>query len=434
MKKLNSPIHPELLGVLEMRTACDSGKLDASDMVGACLARIAARDPEIRAWRHVEKRDARGRAAALDRVSQMRPLHGIPVGIKDLIDTASMPTEYGSPIYRDHRPKIDALCVQRLIAAGAIPIGKTETTEFAYFTPGPTHNPARHGYTPGGSSSGSAAAVADFHVPLALGTQTAGSVIRPAAFCGVVGYKGTYGWIDMAGIKPLAPSLDTLGVFCRAVADLDLVRRALVSARPIQGLGDVGRPSPRIAVCYTPYWSSADGATRRLFELLLARLEGAGVSVRDFELEDYWADINDAQLSIMSREATASLARERAEHSGELSSELRDMLASGDRVGIREETAAKALATKCRHRLAQVWRDIDVILAPAAPGTAPRGIERTGDPVFNRMWTLLGNPAIALPAGKSDEGLPLAIQLIGPHNEDGALIGHAAWFEEFLKR
>ena len=426
--------HPELLGALEMRNACDSGKLDSSTLVAACLARIAAREPEVRAWRHVEKRDARGRAAALDKVARTQPLHGIPVGVKDLIDTASMPTGYGSPIYRNHRPKNDALCVRRLIAAGAIPMGKTVTTEFAYFTPGPTHNPIRHGYTPGGSSSGSAAAVADFHVPLALGTQTAGSVIRPAAFCGVVGYKGTYGWIDMAGIKPLSPSLDTLGVFCREVADLDLVRRALVAARPIAGLGDAGRSAPRVAVCYTPFWESADGSTRRLFELLVARLEGAGVSVRDFEGEDYWADLNDAQLAIMSREASVSLARERAEHPGELSEALRDMLETGDQVGIREETAAKALATKCRHRLAQLWRDVDVILAPAAPGPAPRGIERTGDPVFNRMWTLLGNPAIALPVGKSDDGLPLAIQLIGPHNEDGELIGHAAWFEAFLKR
>lgn len=434
MTKPHLTARPEQLDATGLRNACDSGKLDAATIVDSCLARIAAREPEVRAWRHLEKRDARGRASALDRVARIRPLHGIPVGLKDMIDTASMPTGYGSPIYRNHQPKNDALVVRRLIAAGAIPLGKTVTTEFAYFTPGPTHNPLRHGHTPGGSSSGSAAAVADFHVPMAFGTQTAGSVIRPAAYCGVVGYKGTYGWIDMAGIKPLSPSLDTLGVFCRSVADLDLARRALVAARPVAGLGDPDRRPPRIAMCYTPYWSAADPATREMFGKLVAKLEAAGVEIAEFEGDEHWAGLNDAQLSIMTREATKALAAERAEHNGDLSERMRQMLDEGDKVGIREETAAKALATKCRHRLAQVWRDVDVIVAPAAPGPAPRGIEATGDPVFNRMWTLLGNPCIALPAGKSADGLPLAIQLIGPHNEDGNLVGHAAWFERLLAR
>ncbi len=422
---------PERLTASAMRAAIGSGKLDSETLVRACLSRIDARDKDVRAWVNVERRESLLRASSLDRLARSQPLHGIPVGIKDLIDTAGIPTTYGSAIYRDNRPKSDAACVKKLVAAGAIVLGKTVTTEFAYFTPGPTHNPHLRGFTPGGSSSGSAAAVADFQVPIALGTQTAGSVIRPAAFCGVVGYKGTYGWMDMGGVKPLSPALDTLGVFCRAVADLDLVRRAFTGA-PVPGIGDVGRKPPRIAICRTPYWTEADSDTRAMFERVVGKLIGAGATIAAFDPDETWDGINDAQLAIMMREAVRALARERAEHPKLLSERLIQLLEDGDRVGIREETAAKALATKCRNRLAQVWRDSDIILAPAAPGAAPKGLERTGDPVFNRMWTLLGNPCIALPAGKTDIGLPLAIQLVGAHNEDNALIAYAAWIEARL--
>ncbi len=431
MTKPHLTPNPERLTATAMRAAIGAGKLDAETLLRACLSRIQERDKDVRAWVHVDRNDSSARAVSLDRLARNQPLHGIPVGIKDLIDTSTLPTGYGSLIYRDNRPKVDAACVKKLIAAGAIILGKTVTTEFAYFTPGPTHNPHLRGYTPGGSSSGSAAAVADFQVPIALGTQTAGSVIRPAAFCGVVGYKGTYGWTDMAGVKPLSPALDTLGVFCRAVADLDPVRRALTGA-PVLGLGDANRPPPRIAICRTPYWHEADAETHAMFERVVGRLIGAGAKVSAFDPDESWDGLNDAQLSIMMREAAAALARERTEHPKLLSERLREMLDDGDKVGIREETAAKALATKCRNRLAQVWRESDLVMAPAAPGAAPRGLERTGDPVFNRMWTLLGNPCIALPAGKAGNGLPLAIQLVGPHNEDNALIAHAAWIEAQL--
>ncbi len=431
MTKPHLTPNPERLSATAQRAAIGAGKLDSETLVRECLSRIDEREKDVRAWVHVERRESRGRAAALDRIPRTQPLHGIPVGIKDLIDTAGMPTSYGSPIYKGHQPKSDAACVKKLVAGGAVPLGKTVTTEFAYFSPGPTHNPHLRGYTPGGSSSGSAAAVADFQVPIALGTQTAGSVIRPAAFCGVVGYKGTYGWTDMTGIKPLSPALDTLGVFCRAVSDLELVRRALVGIPP-NGQGTGERKPPRIAVCRTPYWAEADAETNALFERVVGKLIKSGASFGSFDPDEAWNGLNDAQLSIMMREATKALAKERTEHPGLLSARLAELLEDGDKVGIQEETAAKALATRCRNRLAQVWRDFDLILAPAAPGAAPKGIERTGDPVFNRMWTLLGNPCIALPAGKSDNGLPLAIQLVGPHNEDNALIAHAMWIEAQL--
>lgn len=407
-----------------------SGRLDSLGLVRACLERISERDREIRAWTHVDRQESMRRAEALDRLARTQPLHGIPIAIKDIIDTAGMPTAYGSPIYAGNRPKADAACVRRLVAAGAVILGKTVTTEFAYFSPGPTHNPHLRGHTPGGSSSGSAAAVADCHVPIALGTQTAGSVIRPAAYCGVVGYKGTFGWTEMAGVKPLSPALDTLGVFCRVVADLALVRQAF-SGKPVAAATQAPARPPRIAVCRTPFWAEADAEMHDRFEDVVARLRGQAELV-DFDPDETWNTINEAQLAIMMREAVAALARERAEHADKLSTRLREMLEDGERVGIREETAARALATRCRNRLAQVWRDSDFILAPAAPGAAPRGLERTGDPVFNRMWTLLGNPCIALPVGRNDRGLPLAVQLVGPHNEDDTLVAHAAWLEAKL--
>jgi len=431
MTKPHLTPRPERLSATAMRAAMAAGKLDSETVVRACLERIADRERDVRAWTHVDRREALGRAGAFDRLARNQPLHGIPIGIKDLIDTASMPTTYGSPIYAGHRPKADAACVRKLVAAGAVPLGKTVTTEFAYFTPGPTHNPHQRGHTPGGSSSGSAAAVADYQVPVAFGTQTAGSVIRPAAFCGVVGYKGTHGWADMTGIKPLSPFLDTLGVFCREVADLDLVRRAF-TGNPVIGLGDPNRRPPRVALCRTPWWAEADADTHALFERVADRLLAAGTQIGFFETGEEWEGLNEAQLAIMAREASRALAKERTESSGQLSERLRQLLEDGDGVGIREETAAKALATKCRNRLAQAWRDFDVILTPAAPGAAPRGIERTGDPVFNRAWTLLGAPCISLPAGKADNGLPLAVQLVGPHNEDNALIAHASWIEAAL--
>ncbi|MBI1243701.1 MAG: amidase [Alphaproteobacteria bacterium] len=422
--------NPERLSASEAKTAIVSGRLDSLGLVRACLERIGDREKEIHAWTHVERQESLRRAEALDRLGRSQPLHGIPVAVKDVIDTAGMPTAYGSPIYAGNRPKADAACVRKLTAAGAIILGKTVTTEFAYFAPGPTHNPHMRGYTPGGSSSGSAAAVADFHVPIALGTQTAGSVIRPAAYCGVVGYKGTYGWADMAGVKPLSPALDTLGVLCRSVADLALVRQAFVGKPQAKPGGLSDRPL-RVAVCRTPYWTEADADMHGLFEDVVEKMRGHAEIV-DFDPDETWDALNDAQLTIMMREAAAALARERADHEKLLSSRLREMLADGEKIGIRDETAARALATRCRNRLAQVWRDSDLILAPAAPGAAPRGLERTGDPVFNRMWTLLGNPCIALPAGRNDRGLPLAIQLVGPHNEDDSLVAHAARLETLL--
>jgi Asp-tRNA(Asn)/Glu-tRNA(Gln) amidotransferase A subunit family amidase len=424
---------PHLLSATAARAAMDAGKLDSETLVRACLARIDARQGVVHAWEAVERLDSINRAQALDKLSRQSPLHGIPIGVKDLIDTAALPTTYGSPIYRGHRPKKDAACLKNLVAAGGIVLGKTVSTEFAYFSPGPTVNPLMPGHTPGGSSSGSAAAVADGQVTLAIGTQTAGSVIRPAAYCGVVGYKGSSGWTSMEGIKPFSPTLDTLGFFARAVADLDLIRRAF-GAKPIPGFAEAAAgPAPKIAFCRTPHWREADEDTKRLFERVVVKLSKAGARISQYDMPAEFDGLNDAQIAIMAKEATRALALEREKHADALSAKLKELLIRGDGVGVREETAAKALATKCRNLLAQAFRDFDLLLTPAATGAAPKGLDATGDPVFNRSWTLLGVPCLALPAGKAENGLPLAVQLIGRTNEDAETIRAAAWVEAALK-
>lgn len=433
MTKPHLTSDPHLLSATGVRAALNAGKLDSETLVRACLARIDARQGTVKAWEAVERLDAVNRAQALDKLSRQSPLHGIPIGVKDIVETKNLPTTYGSPIYRGHRAGKDAECVKALVAGGGIVLGKTVSTEFAYFSPGPTENPRAPGHTPGGSSSGSAAAVADGQVTIAIGTQTAGSVIRPAAFCGVAGYKGTSGWASMEGIKPFAPTLDTLGFFAREVADFDLIRRAF-GHKPIPGMAEAAtRPGPKIAFCRTPWWSKTCEDTRRMFERVVVKLGKQGAHLAEWEPPPEFEGLNDAQVAIMAKEATRTLAPEREKHAERLSPQLRELLDKGDRTGVREETAAKALATKSRNQVAQAFRDFDLILAPAAASGAPKGLDATGDPVFCRSWTLLGNPCLALPAGATAAGLPLAIQLIGPSGADIDTLLAAAWVEAAIK-
>lgn len=423
---------PHLLSATAARAAMDAGKLDAETLIRACLARIDARQNVVNAWAALGRLEATNRAQALDRLSRQTPLHGIPLGVKDLVDTAALTTTYGSPIYRGHKPKKDAVCVKTLVAGGAVVLGKTVSTEFAYFSPGPTSNPHAPAHTPGGSSSGSAAAVADGQATIAIGTQTAGSVIRPAVYCGVAGYKGSNGWAPLDGVKPLSPTLDTLGFFARAVADFDLIRRAF-GAKPIPGLAEAATaPPPRIAFCRTSHWALADEDTKRMFERVVVKLSKAGARIGQYDAPPEFDGLNDAQIAIMAKEATRALAGERERHADQLSDKLKDLLDRGDKVGVREETAAKALTTKCRNLLAQAFRDFDLILTPAATGAAPAGLDATGDPVFCRAWTLLGNPCLALPAGTAANGLPLGVQLVGRMGEDAETIRAAAWVEAAL--
>ena len=405
----------------------ERGELTSEALVSECLERIAARDETVRAWAFVDRAQALAQARALDRGPRRGLLHGIPVGIKDVIDTAELPTEYNSPIYRGHRPKADAACVMELKRAGAVILGKTATTEFANNHPAPTRNPHNPAHTPGGSSSGSAAAVADFMVPLALGTQTGGSVIRPAAYCGVAAIKPSFGSINRAGLKFVAESLDTIGVFARTVEDLALSLEALCGrARASVGM------NPRIGLCRTPRWSAADPASQANLEATASRLGKAGAQLRPYDMRPESEALFDRHRQIMGFESARALAWEYQNHPNDISASLKPRLEEGWKVTRAQYDEMRALAERCRRALAQDLREFDFLLTPSAPGEAPASLATTGDPVFNRAWTLLGNPCVTLPFGRGPKGLPLGVQLVGAFDGDSDLLGWARWVEKAL--
>jgi Asp-tRNA(Asn)/Glu-tRNA(Gln) amidotransferase A subunit family amidase len=414
---------PHELSVAAAAAEIAAGRLTAEALVESCLARIAEREPTVGAWEFLDRVQARTQARALDRGPRRGPLHGIPIGIKDIVDTQDMPTGCGSPIYRDRRSAWDAACVALLRAAGAVILGKTVTTEFAYFQPGKTANPHNPRHTPGGSSSGSAAAVADRMVPAALGTQTAGSIIRPAAFCGVVGYKPTFGSFSLAGVKPFSPSLDTLGVFARAVEDLPLLRRALLGAEE-----QSPKPAPpRIALCRTAHWSVAEPATQHALERAATQLAAAGATVTETEGAADFGALTEAQKTIMAFEAARSYASELFLHSAEVSAKLHELAEAGFACPIVDYHRALSLAEDARRRLDDQFRNVDVLIAPSAVGEAPEGLGATGDPIFNRAWTLLHVPTLTLPLFTGPGGLPVGIQLVGRRGDDARVLAAAAW-------
>jgi Asp-tRNA(Asn)/Glu-tRNA(Gln) amidotransferase A subunit family amidase len=378
-------------------------QLTSVALIEDCLARIGHREPLVGAWEALDRNAVLAAARRADQTPSKGPLHGIPVGVKDIIDTADLPTTYGSPIYAGHRPKADALCVARLRAAGAIVMGKTVTTEFAYFTPGKTANPHNLEHTPGGSSSGSAAGVADYMVPLAFGTQTAGSVTRPASFCGVV---------------------------ARSVADAVLFRAVLLGDN--SALAPAAR-APRIGVCRTPQWSLAAPAVQGVIEEAAQRLARAGAAVREVEAPWQGDGLIEAQKTILTAEAVTSFAKEFRDHPDKLSRRLYDLIEDGRKISKATIDAAQALAAKCRPALDALFTDVDVLLTPSAPGEAPKGLAATGDPVFNRAWTFLGPPSVSLPYGKGPAGLPLAVQLVGKRGADRDLLSLSMWIEDKLK-
>jgi amidase len=351
----------------------------------------------------------------------------VPLAVKDIISTRTMPTTCGSPIYRDHVAGFDAACVTQLVKAGAIVLGKAVTTEFAGAHAGKTHNPHNLRHTPAGSSSGSAAAVADFMAPVGYGTQTAGSVIRPGAFNGVVAYKGTYGWADMTGVKTYATSLDTLGFFAREANDLALIRAAYghEAADPV-------REGPRIGLIRTPWWDLAEPYNQKNILEAIRTLRAAGAKVREWQAPADWAGLMEAQHRIMTKEATQSYAPERRRFPHLLSPVMQQGLADGDAVTARQYADAKKRKKTAVAQLDDAWEKFDLLLAPSAKGEAPAGLGSTGDAIFNRFWTLLGTPCIALPFNTGPFGLPLSVQLIGKHGNDDQLISWARWVESRL--
>jgi amidase len=411
----NAALHT--LSLARAARAIRDGELRSTDLVEACLARIEEREGAVRAWVHLDPERARREARERDASRPMGTLHGIPIGVKDIIDTRDFPTERGSALFSGRQPEADAACVTRMREAGAIILGKTVTTEFAFFAPGPTTNPHDSDHTPGGSSSGSAAAVADFHVPCALGTQTAGSIIRPASFCGVIGWKPTHGRFPMDGVLPLAPSLDTLGFFCRDVDDIPLVGGAMSAWRNSRTLNTL-----RVAWIPTPYWEQASGPMREALEAYVLGLESSGVSVTTVEASAF-EGLAEVQNTLLAQEAHGTLAPLVAADPTLVRPQTLALLEAGERIGSDFTSVLESALDRARSFIeSEVFTDADLILTPAAPGEAPRGLDATGDPLFNRIWTLLGLPCAALPIGVGPNGLPLAIQAVGPAGRDELLV------------
>lgn len=411
---------------LDATTAADAiaaGTLSIEAYLSAHLTRIAARDARVQAWACLDIEGSRAQAHALAERSVRGPLHGIAVGIKDVIDVAGMPCSYGSPAFADRVPPRDAACVARLRRAGALIVGKTVTAEFATYHPGPTRNPRDPARTPGGSSSGSAAAVADCQIPLALGTQTAGSVIRPASYCGVFGFKPSFGRYDLDGTLPTAPSLDTLGSFARSVADIALIDAVLADEpeRALPNAREVG-----IGICRSPAWDEASPDMRRTLESAGALLAQAGWRVRDVVLPAPFTELAEAQAVLHKHEAYLCLGALGRDHAEQISEAFAGFLAAGERVHAAEYQAALATQQACQAAFDAVLDANELLLTPGAPGVAPTGLTATGDPAFNRLWTALGVPCLGFPGGLDAAGMPLGLQWIGRRGSDRQLLAAAA--------
>ncbi|WP_321955065.1 amidase [Paraburkholderia bannensis] len=400
--------------------------------IDAAVARAEALEPSLRAFTYRPDSYVEPDACA--------PLAGLPVGVKDLIDTADMPTSYGSPIWRGHRPQADAPVVAHLRALGALVFGKTVTTEFAWRQPGPTVNPWREGHTPGGSSSGSAASVGAGIVVLALGTQTVGSVIRPAAYCGAVGYKPSYGTISREGVHALAASLDHIGFFARDV-EVAALAHALLVARRSEAIDSVEAwrawfapldAPPRLGVVRTPFDERLQDEQKANFEASLARLRAAGAVVTEIEFDADLAQIVDALQVILRVEAGHAVAAEARDHRDQLSAHMRSLIDEGAAISQARFDAAISLQAQLRARSAELLAGCDALVSVPATGIAPEGLDDTGDPTFCAPWSLLGVPAVTVPSGWSASGLPLGFQTIGAFGEDLATLRVAAWIEHVI--
>jgi Asp-tRNA(Asn)/Glu-tRNA(Gln) amidotransferase A subunit family amidase len=421
--------------------AIREGAMGAEELVAACLGRIREAEPEVQAWQHLDPEYALQQARARDEERRqgvaVGPLHGVPVGIKDIIDTADMPTEDGTVLHAGRTPARDAAVVASLRGAGAVIMGKTVTTECAYYHPGKTRNPHNRDHTPGGSSSGSAAAVAAGMVPLAIGSQTNGSVIRPAAFCGVYGFKPTHGLIPRHGILRLSRALDHVGMFARSLEDLALVAEQLVGfderdpdtrprARPAFVATAAEEPplEPAFAFVKTPLWDRVEPDAKDAFAELVGVL---GDRVTEIALPDSAGQTWEWHRTVMEVEMAASLDAEWERGRDRLSEKLRALLARGREVRALDYQRALARAPLVNDAFAPLFERFDAILTPAAPGAAPRGLDSTGDPSFCTLWTYCGMPAVTLPLMQAANGLPLGVQLVGARHCDARLLRTARW-------
>jgi Asp-tRNA(Asn)/Glu-tRNA(Gln) amidotransferase A subunit family amidase len=416
------------------------GAISAENYTHACLARIEAAEPEIQAFAHLDPEHALAQARALDERratgQPIGPLHGIPVAIKDIFDTSDYPTECGSVLLAGRRPFHDATVVSKLRTAGAVILGKTVTTEFAFFHPGKTRNPHNPEHTPGGSSSGSAAAVAAGMVPLALGSQTNGSVIRPASFCGVYGMKPSHGLVSRAGVLPLSRALDHVGPFARSLEDIALILEVIAGydpadedTHPVSTAGmrktatEKFPVEPRFAFVRTPVWEKADAAARATFEQFA---QGLGDRCFTLDLPERFAGAWNAHRAIMAADMAHNLGATVDRGGDQVSQVLRDLIAEGRKVSARAYLAAVKEAKILRAAFDDVFEECNAIITPAATGIAPKGLGATGNPAFCSMWTLVGLPSLSLPL-LEDDGMPIGVQLVGAMGDDARLLRNANW-------
>jgi Asp-tRNA(Asn)/Glu-tRNA(Gln) amidotransferase A subunit family amidase len=418
-----------MLSALDLARRLEAGELTPRAVMEMCAEAIAAREQNVRAFVVLDL-DAARREAEDPRLASL-PLRGLPVAFKDIFDTFDLPTQYGSPIYAGNRPRADATAVALTRRAGGIVIGKTVTTEFASLVPSVTRNPHNLEYTPGGSSSGSCAAVAAGMVPVAFGTQTAGSVIRPASFCGVAGFKPSYRLIPLVGVKDVSWHLDTGGVFGAGVADVAFVA-AVVTGRDLRV--DRATPStPRIALVRTQLWNEASAAMQGAIETAARSAATAGAKVSEVKLPPLLEQAYAAQYVIQDYESVHALAFEYDRYRDQIDPRLRDALDKGAKISADDYDAARRTASRGRRVLADTMSDYDVILTPSAPSVAPHGFVTTGNAMFNRLWTLMGAPCINVP-GLSDGGLPLGVQIVGRFGRDRTALEAALFVERAIAR
>lgn len=413
--------------VTEISDAVAAGRMRPGEALAQSLEAIAAREQDVQAFEAL----AEGGDLLEETDQATGPLAGIAVGVKDIFDTHDMPTGYGSPIYAGHRPRADAAIVAMARRAGATIVGKTVTTEFAFFAPGKTRNPHNPGHTPGGSSSGSAAAVAAGMVPAAIGTQTGGSVIRPAAFCGVAGYKPSFRLVPVTGMKTFSWTLDTAGFFAAGVADVARFAAAL-SGRPL----DVEPVEPkqlRIGLYRSGIWSEASSAMRSAIEDAASRAEAAGATVIEIEEPEELRAARDIHGTIQDFEAALAMAGDFELNRDRMSEKLRSTLENGMRIDATTYDGARRKARHARHRTSTLFEEVDVLLTPSAPGAAPEGLETTGLPLFNKLWTLTGNPCVNVPGLTGPDGLPLGIQIVARFGRDRTALSAGSWLQGILR-
>jgi Asp-tRNA(Asn)/Glu-tRNA(Gln) amidotransferase A subunit family amidase len=424
---------PSLLSALDAVRRIREGALSAAALMEACLARVAVDEPRVRAFVHLDSDYALRQAQAADadaRGGRWKALLGAPLGVKDVLDVEGLPCAYGSPIWQGYRPRADAACVALARGAGAAVMGKTVATEFATRKAGPTTNPVDPAHTPGGSSSGSAAGVRAGFFPFAFGTQTAGSIIRPAAFCGVVGYMPSHGLMHRAGMKVMSETLDVIGALARTVADCAL----LIGASAVADLGDAqSRPDrpPSLALCRGPAGATAEPEMLALMERAAEALSRAGASVRWLDLPPQIEAAARVHPTVMNGEYGQALAWELAHRRDQMSDLLLERIV--DPALTAERMAeGRGVMTLARRVFADTMQDVDAIVTPSAPGEAPEGLDHTGDPSFNALWTALHAASVSVPVGAGPRGLPLGLQVVTPNGGDKNALAWAAWIQDAL--